>query len=87
MRGELRESELLQAVVEDAGDGPGPVHRRGGDLVDQRGDVVPGELRGAEPLLQGLAGVLAVVPPGFGFGEPGLDPLVDVAVEGLAGCY
>jgi len=27
--------------------------------------------------------VLAVVPPGFGFGEPGLDLLVDVRVQGL----
>ena len=31
----------------------------------------------------GLAGGLAVVPPGFGFGEPGLDLLVDVRVQGL----
>jgi len=30
-----------------------------------------------------FAGVLAVVPPGFGFGEPGLDLLVDVRVQGL----
>ena len=46
-------------------------------------DVVPGELGGAEPLVQGLAGGLAVVPPGFGFGEPGVDLLVDVRVQGL----
>ena len=29
-------------------------------------DVVSGELGGAEPLVEGLAGVLALVPPGFG---------------------
>ena len=80
---ELGQAEALQAAVQDAGDGPGAVHRRGGDLVDQRADVVPGELGGAEPLLQGLAGVLALVPPGFGFGEPGLDLLVDLRVQGL----
>jgi len=33
--------------------------------------------------MQGRAGVLPVVPPGFGFGEPGLDQLVDVCVQGL----
>ena len=59
------------------------VHRRGGDLVDEGADVVPGELGGAELLLEDLAGVLALVPPGFGFGEPGLDLLVDVRVQGL----
>ena len=42
-----------------------------------------GELGGAELLLEGLAGGLAFVPPGFGFGEPGLDLLVDVRVQGL----
>ena len=30
-----------------------------------------------------LPGVLALVPPGFGFGEPGFDLLVDVRVQGL----
>ena len=40
-----------------------------------------GELGGAEPLVQDRAGVLAVVPAGFGFGEPGLDLLVDVRVQ------
>jgi len=44
---------------------------------------VSGELGGAEPLVQDRAGVLAVVPAGFGFGEPGLDLLVDVRVQGL----
>jgi hypothetical protein len=80
---QVEKGEPLQAVAGDAGDVPGPVHRRGGDLVDQGIDVVPGELRGAEPLVQGRAGVLAVVPPGFGFGEPGLDLLVDAGVQGL----
>ena len=80
---QVGQGESLQAVVQDAGDGPGAVHRRGGDLVDEGADVVSGELGGAEPLVQGLAGVLAVVPPGFGFGEPGLDLLVDVRVQGL----
>ena len=80
---QVGQGEPLQAVVQDAGDGPGAVHRRGGDLVDEGADVVSGELGGAEPLLQGLAGVLALVPPGFGFGEPGLDLLVDVRVQGL----
>ena len=63
---QVGQGEALQAVVQDAGDGPGAVHRRGGDLVDEGADVVAGELGGAEPLVQGLAGVLAVVPPGFG---------------------
>ena len=44
---QVGQGELLQAVVQDAGDGPGPVHRRGGDLVDQGADVVSGELGGA----------------------------------------
>ena len=44
------QGNALQATVQDAGDGPGAVHRRGGDLVDQGADVVPGELRSAEPL-------------------------------------
>ena len=57
---------------------------RGGDLVDDRGDVVPGELGGAELLLQGLAGVLAGVPPGIGLGEPGGDLLVDARIQGLS---
>jgi hypothetical protein len=83
MPGQLREGEPPQAAVQHAGDGPGPVHRRGGDLVDQRADVVPGELGDSEPLVQGCAGVLAVVPPGFRFGEPGLNLLVDVRVQGL----
>ncbi len=78
-----RQGELLQAVVEDADDGPGVVHRRGGDLVDHGADVVLVELGGAEPLAPDLTGVLTVVPPGFGFGKPGFDPLVDVGVQGL----
>ena len=47
-------------------------------------DVVAGELGGAELLVEGLAGGLALVPPGFGFGEPGGDLLVDAGVERLA---
>ena len=58
-----------------------PVHRRGGDLVDDGADVVPGELGGAEPLLEDWAGVFPVVPPGFGFGEPGFDVLIDLRVQ------
>ena len=42
-----------------------------------------GELRGAEPLLQGLAGVLALIPAGFRVGEPGLDPFVDRHYQGV----
>ena len=37
--------EALEAAVEDAGDGPGAVHRSVGDLVDDGVDVVSGELR------------------------------------------
>jgi hypothetical protein len=69
--------------VQDAGDGLGTIHGRGGDLADERADVVPGELGGAEPLVQGLAGGLTLVPPGFGFCEPDGDLLVDAGVEGL----
>jgi hypothetical protein len=75
----------LQPPVQHAGDRPGAVHRRGGDLPYDHGDVVPGELRGAEPLLEGAARVFALVPPGLGFGEPGCDLLVDVWVQGLPG--
>ena len=74
---QVGQDEALQAVVQDGGDGPGAVHRGGGEAVDEGAEVVSGELGGAEPLVQGLAGVLAVVPPGFGLGEPGLDLLVD----------
>jgi hypothetical protein len=35
--------ELLQPTVQHAGDGPGAVHRGGGDLVDEGADVVPDE--------------------------------------------
>ena len=58
-----------------------PSMRRGGDLVDDRADVVPGELGGAELLLEDRAGVFPLVPPGFGFGEPGFDLLVDLRVQ------
>jgi len=40
-------------------------------------------LGGAEPLLEGLAARFALIPPGFGFGEPGGDLLVNAGVEGL----
>ena len=43
-----------------------------------------GELGGAELLVEGLAGGFALVAPGFGFGEPGGDLLVDAGVQGLA---
>ena len=53
--------------------------------VNEGADVVPGELGGAELLLQGLARVLALVPPCFGFGEPGGDLPVDAGVQGCPG--
>jgi hypothetical protein len=81
---QVGQGEALHAVVQDAGDGPGAVHRGGGDLVDEGAEVVAGELGGAEPLMQRLAGGLAVVPPGFVLGEPGLDLLVDAWVQGLS---
>jgi len=81
--GKPRQSDELQAAVQDAGDGPGPLHRRSGDLAEDGGDVVPGELGSVELLLEGVAGVLAPVPPGFGLGEPGHDLLVDVQVQRL----
>ena len=34
-------------------------------------------------MLEGLPGVLAFVPPGLGFGEPGFDPLIDLWGQGL----
>jgi hypothetical protein len=45
---------------------------------------VTAELGGAELLLEDFAGVLTIVAPDFGIGEPGFDLLVDVGVEGLA---
>src|SRR5207248_48564 len=60
---QVGQGELLEAVVEDAGDGPGPVHRRGGDAVDEAVDVVAGELGRVQLVLQRLPGVLALVPP------------------------
>jgi len=77
--------ETLKATVQDAGDGPGPAHRRGCDLVDDGIDVVTGELGGAEPL-QDWAGVFPVVPPGLGSAEPGLDLLVDLRIQGARDC-
>ena len=62
---QVGQGELLQAVVQDGRDGPGPIHGRRGDLADEGGDVVAGELGGAELLLEDLAGVLAVVTPGL----------------------
>jgi hypothetical protein len=80
---QVGQGNLLEAGVQNAGNGPGAVQRRGGDLGDDSGDVVPGELGGAEPLLEDLAGMFAVVSPGFGFGEPGFDLLVDLRVQRL----
>jgi hypothetical protein len=54
----------------------------GGDPVDDRADVVPGELGVPECSLQHGPGVFPLVTPGFGWGEPGCDLLVDVRVEG-----
>ena len=59
--GQKREGESPQAAVQDAGDGSGAVHWHGSDLVDEGADVVPGELGGAEVLLQGFTGVLVLV--------------------------
>ena len=47
--------------MQDAGDGPGPVERRGGDLVDDGVKVVSGEAGGAQRGVEGLAGVFALV--------------------------
>ena len=58
--------------MQDAGDGPGAVHGRGGDLPDDGVDVVPGELGSTE--LEHWV-VFPLVPPGFVFGEPGFDLL------------
>jgi hypothetical protein len=80
-----REMEALQAAVQDAGDRPGAGHRGGGDLVDELADVVPGELDIAQLALQYRPGGFPLVPPGFGFGEPGRDLLVDVREQGLPG--
>ena len=44
---------------------------------------MPGELGRAEPLLEDWAGVFPLVPAGFGFGEAGFDPLVDLRVQRL----
>jgi hypothetical protein len=80
---EAGQLQLLEAAVQDAGDGPGAVQRRGGDLVDDGADVVPGELGGAELVLEDGAGVFPVVSSGFGSGEPRFDLLVDLRVQGL----
>jgi hypothetical protein len=71
--GELGQGQALEAAVQDAGDGLGAVHWSGSDLVDERGDVVSGELGGSEPLVESLAGGFALVPASFGLGEPGGD--------------
>ena len=71
--------------MKDAGDRPGAVHRGGGDPLDDLADVVPGELGIPQRVLQHLPRVLPVVPPSLGLGEPGLDPLIDVRVQGLPG--
>ena len=42
-----------------------------------------GELGRAQRLLQRLPGVLPLVPPGLGIGEPGRDPLVNLRMQGL----
>ena len=55
------EVEALEAAVEDAGDGPGAVERRGGDLVDDGVEVVSGEAGGAQRGVEGLAGVFPLV--------------------------
>jgi hypothetical protein len=44
---QVGQGEPLEAAVKHAGDGPGAVHRRGGDPVDEGIDVVAGELGGA----------------------------------------
>ena len=71
--------------MEDAGDGPGAVHRCVGDLVDDGVDVVSGELRPAERGVECFAGVFPLVAPRFVVGEPGGDLLVDVGVYRRAG--
>jgi len=38
------ELQVLEAVVQDAGDRPGAVHRGDGDPLDDLADVVPGQL-------------------------------------------
>ena len=73
--------EPLEAAVQDAGDGPGTVQWRDGDLVDDGAEVVSGELGGPQPLPQDWTGVFPLVPPGLRFGEPGLDPRVDLRVQ------
>ena len=70
--------------MEDAGDGPGTVEGRGGDLADDSVEVVSGEVGGAERCMECFAGVFPLVPPRFGFGEPGGDLLVDLGVDGRA---
>ena len=60
------EVEALEASVQDAGDGPGAVERRGGDLADDGVEVVSGEAGGAQRGVEGLAGVFPLVPPCFG---------------------
>ena len=44
---QVGQGEPLESAVQHAGDGPGAVHRRGGDPVDEGVDVVAGELGGA----------------------------------------
>jgi hypothetical protein len=55
--------DALQPTVEHAGDGPGAIHRRGADAVDELADVMPGELVLPQLVLQRLPGVLVLVPP------------------------
>jgi hypothetical protein len=80
-----RQVQALEAAVQDAGDRPGAVHRGGGDPLDDLGDLVPGELGLPQLVLQHLPRLLPVVPPSLRLSELGLDPLVDVRIQGLPG--
>jgi hypothetical protein len=81
---QVGQGELLQAVVQDGRDGPGPVQGASGDLADEGSEVVTGELGCAELLLEDSAGVLAVVTPRLMVGEVGFDLLVNIGGQSLA---
>ena len=63
--------------MQAGGDGPGAGHRAVGDRFDDRGGVVPGELRFADGVVKRGPGRVGVVPGVVAGGEPGGERVVE----------